>query len=190
MRPAAVEQIIADADDLRHRMEALAEDVAATAEGAERSFYLEREAERELLLDLLQAVRPAFKWIRDREGPVSVAGIVRRYAMVVLDAYRTEPGTDPRLSNPGPSYEWVAFEHPELGLAVARWRVACGDGELAWPGQDLPFGREGGPRLARVVCNLADRLAAHAQGNTSRRRREAGRMTERLRAIQTLLRGP
>ncbi len=184
MRPAAVERIVADADDLRHRMEALAKDVVATAEGAERSFHLEREAERELLLDLLQAVRPAFKWIPDREGPVSGVQCHGLYAMVVLDAYRQdEPG-------PVSSYEWVAFEHPNLGLAVARWRTACGAGELAWPGQDLPFGREGGPRLARVVCNLADRLAAHAQGNTSRRRREAGRMTERLRAIQTLLRGP
>jgi hypothetical protein len=178
MKPALVDQIVRDADDLRHRMEGLSAHVVASAEGAERSFTLEREAERLLLLDLLQAVRPALKWISDYQAPV--APLSGEHRQVVLDAYR---------SGDGPSYEWVAFDHPELGVAVGR-KDTQGT-ELAWPGgADLPFGREGGPRLARVVCNLADRLAAHAQGNTSRRRREAVRMTERLRAIQTLLRGP
>jgi hypothetical protein len=169
-------------------MEGLAADVAADAEGAERSFVLEREAERLLLLDLLRAVRPAFKWISDCCGPV--APFSGEHRQVVLDEYRAQEATPARMT-PAPCYSWVAFDHPELGVAVGR-RDALGCTELVWPrpDADLPFGREGGPRLARVVCNLADRLAAHAQGNTSRRRREASRMTERLRAIQTLIRSP
>ena len=183
MRPATVERIVDDAADLRGRLEALANEVAGTGAGAERAFRKEREAERELVLDLLQAVRPAFKWIADTDGKVQGLADDAIYRQVIIDTTTRDGATK------GMAYQWRAFDHPDLGLAIAGV-PAGGFPALVWPNSDLPFGREGGPRLGRVLVSLADRLASHAQGNASRRAQEAAAMAERLRAIQTLLRGP
>ncbi len=175
MKPYEIQRFVAEAGRV-------AQALARDADGVQRAFQLEREAERDLLIDLLQAVRPALRWIADHEGPVDgVLGDVM-YRQVTLDERRDSQAPDR-------SYSWVALEHPDLGLVIAR-KYPPLQAERVWPGADLPFGREGGPRLNRVLGRLIDRLAEHAAEKVARKRQEAASLAERLRAVQTLLRAP
>lgn len=165
-----------DVEYLLRQVRLLADDVAGTHEGMEAAFADERTAEQELLLQLLDAMLPAFPWLADQQGPViDLPGPETEYRQVQLDADREGA--------------WVACDHAELGLVVAR-RPNDQKPHRVWPGGELPSGREGGPRLARALQALMDRLASQATGNSARRRREAAAMSERLRAVQTLLRAP
>jgi hypothetical protein len=164
-----------DVEYLLRQVRLLADGVAGTHEGMEAAFAEERHAEQSLLIQLLDAMRPAFPWLADQQGPVLELPGEREYWQVTLDA--DSKGT------------WLACDHPELGLVVAR-RPDHQTPHRVWPGGQLPSGREGGPRLGKMLDGLMDRLAGQATGNSARRRREASAMAERLRAVQTLLRAP
>lgn len=164
-------------DDLVEQVRLLAQDVAATQAGMDVAFGAERVAEQELLLVVLDAVRPAFPWLSEHSGPVEGLRDGRaELRQVTIDSH----GQLDQM------VEWVVCDHDELGLVIARRPVAR-VAQLVWPGKSLPSGRDGGPRLARALESLVDRLVRHATGHGPRRRREASVMAERLRAIQTLL---
>jgi hypothetical protein len=138
------------------------------------AFGDERVAEQDLLLEILDAAKPAFPVLADRTAPIE--GLQNGRALV------RQVTVDEREHG-----EWVAADHDELGIVLAR--RAPGHGALlVWPGGDLPSGRDGGPRLVNVIEGLVDRLARHAAGNGPRRRREATDMAERLKAIRVLIR--
>ena len=155
----------------------LAREVHAIQDGLETTFGEQRRQERELLLELLEKVRPAFRVLADHTGPViGLAGGRRDLRQVSLDSFR-EGGRRGR---------WLAADHHELGLVITSKM----DGEaarLVWPSGEIPPARDGGPRLVSVLAELADRLVRHAEGNCPRRRRESARMVEVLQAIRTLL---
>lgn len=173
MRPYELDGFLADANRI-------AQAIAHDAESVQRAFHLEREAERDLLFDVLEAVRPALYWIADDQGPVEgLAGESHRQATI---DHRHDKAAPDR------SYSWVAIDHPDLGLVIAR-KSAERKAERVWPGADLPFGRQGGPRLGKALGRLAELLSGHASKKAARKRQEAAALAERLRAVQTLLRG-
>lgn len=168
-------------DDLDHLMELirlLAREVAVVQTGMEQAFEDERGAERELLLEILDAARPAFPVLATRsEAIMGLQGARAALHQVVIDRYVNERE----------EWEWIAADHHEVGLVIAKKAVGM-PARLVWPSGTLPSGREGGPRLVPVLESLADRLLVHTTGNGPRRRREAAQMREKLEAIRTLLR--
>lgn len=171
------------ADDLCGQLAALALDLDRRQTEVQEAFAQQRQAERDLVIRVLEAARPAFPWLascRDPVVPLSGHGAVL-YAQVVIDQRANR-------KSPDLSYDWVAVDDADLGLVIAK-RARAAVAELVWPRGDLPSGREGGPRLDEVLARLVDGLDSHIRGNGPRRRREATAMLERLRAIQVLL-GP
>ncbi len=177
LQVAAVREL---AERLCREFASLGAQVARVAGDVESAFVEERTAKRQLVLDVLDAVRPALGWIAEHEGAVSGVPGSDVYRQVTIDVW-----TDCR--KPEESYDWIAFDHPDLGVVVARKRVAH-MAELVWPDRDLPLGRDGGPRLEEVLERLADRLSAQLRGNAARKRRDANNMLARIQAIQVLLR--
>lgn len=178
-------------DKLLARLRVIAREVEVTGKGMENAFASEREAETALVLEVLQAARPAFRWIATSNGPVRGA-TGEEHDLVLIDR-RTRAGTA-EVGNHVHTVEWLAFDHPDLGLAVAyrgvtEQQVHPGTPTLIMPHAKLPHWREGGPRLDAALESLVDRLSKHAAGNAARRRHEAAKMAETLRAVQTLLRG-
>jgi hypothetical protein len=165
-------------DSLLEQVSLLAQDVAATQAGADAAFVDERAAERGLLLRILEAVQPAFKWLANYHGPIDgLRGGCGEYHLVEIDTC---------VADGAPS-AWMVGKHEDLGLLLALRSKNGGRPNLISPGGELPGARDGGPRLGRVLESLVEQLARHATGNMSRRRREAAGLCERLRAIQLLL---
>lgn len=174
-----IDEVRALGERLCAQLADLAGQVSSSEEARAAAFEAERRAEQKLLLEVLESVRPALASIADHEGPV--VGLVgeRPYRQTTIDHWSNRQAPDQ-------AYTWVAFEHPEIGLCVGK-RLVARPAELVWPSQALPYGREGGPRLAEVLERLLDRLSSHLGGNAARRRREATQMMDRLRAVQILM---
>ena len=164
-----------EVDELAREVRRLADEVAQIHSGREVAFAEQRAAEQAVMLELLDAMRAAFPWLAEVRTDVRGLPGDGSYWMVPIDAVG--------------DHEWFACDHPELGLVIALWPLEE-DPRRVWPGGELPSGREGGPRLTKVLERLIGKLANQATGNGARRRREAEQLAHRLRAVQTLLRAP